>query len=166
GTAPVALSVTPDGRRLLVADSGEDAIAVFDLKDFSLIGRIPVGSYPVGAFASPKYKRIAWIAAKGLGVGANTIKAGESPPPDDPGSAIGGAPASFRFHYLPSWTLGVSGIGKFPTDKQIRALTPRAAQQIVPSNSEAPPAGTPLVPNGPIKHVFYIVKENRSYDQV
>ncbi len=161
GTWPVSESVTPDGKRLLVADAGEDAIAVFNLHDFSMIGRIPVASYPVAAFQSRKYKRIAWISAKGLGVGPNTIDPGEPPPPFDGGSAAGG-----QFHYLPSWTLGVSGIAKFPTDKQIRKLTPRASQQIIPSNAESPPAGTPIRANGPIKHVFYIVKENRSYDQL
>ena len=161
GTAPVSVSVTRDGRRLLVSDSGEDAIAVFDLRNHTLIGRIPVASYPVAAFATPKYTRLAWVSAKGLGVGANNLDPGEPPPPDDSGSAANG-----RFHYLPSWTLGVSGIGKFPTDKQIRKLTPRASQQIVPSNTEPAPADTPIKANGPIKHVFYIVKENRSYDQV
>ena len=161
GTWPVSVSVTADGRRLLVADAGEDAIAVFDLRNHALIGRIPVASYPVAAFATPKYTRLAWISAKGLGVGGNNLDQGEPPPPDDGGSAANG-----RFHYLPSWTLGVSGIAKFPTDKQIRKLTPRASQQIVPSNSEPPPADTPIKANGPIKHVFYIVKENRSYDQV
>jgi DNA-binding beta-propeller fold protein YncE len=161
GTWPVSVSVTPDGRRLLVADAGEDAIAAFDLRNFSLIGRIPVASYPVGAFQTPNRKRIAWISAKGLGVGANNLDEGEPPPPDDSGSAANG-----RFHYLPSWTLGLSGIGKWPSDKQIRALTPRASQQIVPSNTEPAPADTPIKANGPIKHVFYIVKENRSYDQV
>jgi DNA-binding beta-propeller fold protein YncE len=166
GTAPVALSVTPDGRRLLVSNSGEDAIAVFNLSDFALVGRVPVGSYPVGAWHSKSQKRLAWIAAKGLGAGPNTIKAGEQPPPDDPGSAVGGAPPQNRFHYLPSWTQGISGIAKFPSDKTIRALTPRASQQLVPSNTKPAPEGTPLRPNGPIKHVFYIVKENRTYDQV
>ena len=161
GTWPVSVSVTRDGRRLLVADAGEDAIAAFDLRNFNLIGRIPVASYPVGAFQTPNRKRIAWISAKGLGVGANNLDEGEPPPPDDSGSAANG-----RFHYLPSWTLGVSGIGKWPSDKQIRKLTPRASQQIVPSNSEPPPADTPIKANGPIKHVFYIVKENRSYDQL
>jgi DNA-binding beta-propeller fold protein YncE len=161
GTWPVSVSVTRDGRRLLVADAGEDAIAVFDLRNFNLIGRVPVAAYPVGAFQTPNRKRIAWISAKGLGVGPNNLDAGEPPPPDDSGSAANG-----RFHYLPSWTLGVSGIGKWPSDKQIRALTPRASQQIVPSNTEAPPADTPIKANGPIKHVFYVVKENRSYDQV
>jgi DNA-binding beta-propeller fold protein YncE len=164
GTSPVAVSVTGEGRRLLVSNSGEDAIAMFDLRDDSLIGRVPVGSYPVAAFATPKYTRLTWIAGKGLGVGSNTIKPGETPPPADPGSAA--HPGGQQFHYLPSWTLGISGIGKFPTDKQIRALTPRSSQQIVPSNTEAPPADTPIKANGPIKHVFYIVKENRSYDQV
>ena len=33
-------------------------------------------------------------------------------------------------------------------------------------NSQSPPAGTPIRANGPIKHVFYVVKENRTYDQV
>jgi DNA-binding beta-propeller fold protein YncE len=166
GTAPVAVSVTPDGMRLLVADSGEDAIAVFSLPSLDMIGRIPVGSYPVGAWESPGAKRLAWIAAKGLGVGSNNIKQGETAPPNDPGSAIGFQPERYRFHYLPSWTLGISGIAKLPSDKAIRAMTPRASQQIVPANTEQPPAGTPIAPNGPIKHVFYIVKENRSYDQV
>jgi DNA-binding beta-propeller fold protein YncE len=166
GTSPVSVTVTQDGRRLLVSDAGEDAIAVFDLRDHSLIGRIPVGSYPVAAFSTPNYTRLAWIAAKGLGVGANTIKPGEAAPPRDPGSAAYPGGPQYQFHYLPSWTLGVSGIGKFPSDKQIRALTPRASQQIVPSNTEPPPAGTPIKANGPIKHVFYIVKENRSYDQL
>jgi hypothetical protein len=90
----------------------------------------------------------------------------ETAPPNDPGSAIGFQPERYRFHYLPSWTLGISGIAKLPSDKAIRAMTPRASQQIVPANTEQPPPGTPIAPNGPIKHVFYIVKENRSYDQV
>ncbi|MEA2483042.1 MAG: hypothetical protein QOC55_989, partial [Thermoleophilaceae bacterium] len=166
GTWPVSVSVTPDGRRLLVADSGEDAISVFNLRNFAMIGRIPVASYPVAAFQSRRYKRLAWISAKGLGVGPNNLDPGEAPPWDDPGSAAHPGGPQYAFHYLPSWTLGVSGIGKFPSDKQIRALTPRASQQIVPSNAEAPPADTPIKADGPIKHVFYIVKENRSYDQL
>jgi hypothetical protein len=166
GTWPVAVSVTPDGSKLLVSDSGEDAIAVFDLHTFELIGRVPTGSYPVAAFQSRHYNRLAWIAAKGLGVGSNTIKPDEKPPPNDPGSATAGQSAAYRFHYLPSWTLGVSGIAKFPSDATIRRLTPIASKDVIPINSEAAPADTPLRADGPIKHVFYIVKENRSYDQV
>src|SRR5581483_4153619 len=48
----------------------------------------------------------------------------------------------------------------------IRRYTQTADAQLAPSNPESPPPGTPLRPNGPIKHVFYIVRENRTYDQV
>jgi hypothetical protein len=36
----------------------------------------------------------------------------------------------------------------------------------VPADRTQAPANTPLRPNGPIKHVFFIVKENRTYDQI
>src|SRR4029079_900867 len=98
GTWPVSVSVTRGGRRLLVADAGEDAIAAFDLRNFNLIGRIPVASYPVGAFQTPNRQRIAWISAKGPGARDATHDEREPPPPDDSGSAANG-----RFHYLPSW---------------------------------------------------------------
>jgi hypothetical protein len=45
-------------------------------------------------------------------------------------------------------------------------MTPLASRQLVPDNAEKAPAGTPLRPDGPIKHVFYIVRENRTYDQI
>ena len=70
------------------------------------------------------------------------------------------------FQYLPSIVRGSSGILQFPSDLQIRNLTPRADRQIHPVNEQNPPANTPIRPGGPIKHVFYIVKENRTYDQV
>jgi hypothetical protein len=70
------------------------------------------------------------------------------------------------FQYLPSIVRGSSGILKFPSDHQIKTLTPRADRQIHPVNEQNPPANTPIRAGGPIKHVFYIVKENRTYDQV
>jgi DNA-binding beta-propeller fold protein YncE len=207
GTEPVALSVTADGCRLMSSDAGEDAIAVFALKDgcdtprakpvtkkkkkhkkrrrrhhrhhhhgnvspnftgklalakakqFQLLGRVPTASYPVFAAATPKRESLIWIAAKGLGVGPNPT--GPNPlSPDDSDNAIN------TFTYLPSIVSGLSGATPFPTDKELRALTPKADAQIKPSNAEAAPAGTPIAPGGPIKHVFYIVRENRTYDQV
>jgi DNA-binding beta-propeller fold protein YncE len=173
GTSPTYLSVTPDGCDLLSADSGEDAVAVFALSDanrcegkgsgpqrqpFELIGRLPVGSYPTMAAASSA-GQLAWISARGLGVGPNPN--GPNPfSPNDSDDFIN------SFQYLPSIVRGASGILDFPSDRAIRKLTPRADRQIVPSNSQSPPPGTPIRPNGPIKHVFYIVRENRTYDQI
>jgi DNA-binding beta-propeller fold protein YncE len=180
GTSPTYLSVTPDGCNLLSADSGEDAVAVFALSDatgcegspsrgrgkggqsdrrpFDLVGRIPVGSYPTMAAANPQ-GQLAWISARGLGVGPNPN--GPNPfSPNDSDDSIN------SFQYLPSIVRGASGILDFPTDRAIRKLTPDADRQIVPTNSQSPPAGTPIRPDGPIEHVFFIVRENRTYDQV
>jgi DNA-binding beta-propeller fold protein YncE len=176
GTFPTHLSVTADGCDLLSADSGEDAVAVIALsrrrscdrgstarrrrtRQFGVVGRVPVASYPTVAAATPGRGRLVWVAARGVGVGPN--RHGPDPrSPKDSDDYIN------SFQYLPSIVRGSAGILAFPSDARLHRLTPRAARQIVPSNSEKPPRGTPLRPNGPIKHVFFIVKENRTYDQL
>ena len=176
GTYPTYLSVTGDGCDLLSADSGEDAVAIIALsaarscdrgggararrtKPLHLVGRIPVASYPTVAAATPNRGKLVWISARGLGVGPNPH--GPNPKsPNDSDDHIN------SFQYLPSIVRGSAGILAFPGDARIRRLTPKASRQIVPTNREKPPAGTPLRANGPIKHVFYIVRENRTYDQV
>jgi DNA-binding beta-propeller fold protein YncE len=175
GTTPTALSVTGDGCDLLSADSGEDAIAVFALSTaatcnagghrprkahrLDLIGRIPVASYPTLALAPSAHGLLTWVAANGVGVGPNPN--GPNPQsPFDTGNFIN------HFQYLPSIVRGDAGILSFPSDARIRSLTPVADRELLPTDSEAPPAGTSIAANGPIKHVFFIIKENRTYDQV
>ncbi len=53
-----------------------------------------------------------------------------------------------------------------PSDAKVKQLAPAAARQIHPRDAQKAPAGTPLRAGGPIKHVFFIVRENRSYDQL
>jgi YVTN family beta-propeller protein len=178
GTQPVAVSVTRDGCRLLTSDSGEDAIAVHALRrgcdikrsrkprkrrkaaaPYALIGRIPTASYPVFAAATPHRERVIWVASKGFGTGPNLN--GPNPlSPLDSDDQIN------TFQYLPSIVSGMAGTGAFPTDAELRRLTSVADADVRPVGTEGAPAGTPLRPDGPIKHVFYIVRENRSYDQV
>ena len=72
------------------------------------------------------------------------------------------------FQYLPLLNVGSVGIAAFPTDRQIRGKLTQPRQRRDPArrtHSRAP-ADTPLRPDGPIKHVFYIVRENRTYDQI
>ena len=175
GTTPTQVTVTKDGCDLLSADSGEDAVAVFALsrahrcdpshkgkrraKPFQLVGRLPVGSYPTVATARSVDGKLAWISARGLGVGPNL----NGPNPNSPNDSDDFINS---FQYLPSIVRGSSGILRFPSDKQIRNLTPKADRQIHPVNHQQAPANTPIRANGPIKHVFFIVKENRTYDQV
>jgi DNA-binding beta-propeller fold protein YncE len=229
GTYPVALTVTPDGSQLLVAEAGVDAIAAYRLRGgsglsvgagpppapaFSLIGRIPTASYPTdvqvvpagldpcgtGArlpAASKKRKRRApkrkharkhatkhrrshkkpaakrkpavkapascakllYVSSKGLGTGPNP----NGPQPTSPNDSDDRINA---FQYLPIFTTGSAGIADLPSAARIAALDPIAERQALPNNPESAPADTPLRPGGPIKHVFYIVRENRTYDQI
>jgi DNA-binding beta-propeller fold protein YncE len=127
---------------------------------FELVGRVPVGSYPVNAEATPARKTLVWLAAKGIGVGGN---------PGGPGRPGGATPGDDRgdtSQRLPYMVSGQSGIARFPTDRGLRRLTPRASRQIRPINGQQPPPGTPIRGGGPIEHVFYVVRENRTYDQV
>jgi hypothetical protein len=63
------------------------------------------------------------------------------------------------------------GVLPRPTDKELGALTATADRQVIPTDFKQQPAGTPIVgPGGgasdKIKHVFYVVRENRTYDQI
>ena len=176
GTTPTALSVTPLGCDLLSADSGEDAVAVIPLSKAKVcnpggtgkrsvrllepLGRIPTAAYPTFAGASSVNGLLSWVAANGVGVGPNL----NGPNPLSPQNASNGV--SLHFQYLPAIARGDAGVLRFPSDKQIRSLTPVADRELVPTDSQSPPKGTPISANGPIKHVFFIIKENRTYDQV
>jgi phosphoesterase family protein/lactonase family protein with 7-bladed beta-propeller len=173
GSAPIRVSVSDDGCHLLSADSGEDAIAVFAIPNgkghtcreaggkhpvpWKLVGRVPTAAYPVAAQAS--HRRLVWVTAKGLGVGPNPN--GPNPnAPEDSDDNIN------TYQYLPSIVRGESGILRFPGPRRLAHLTPKADRELVPLDSRRPPKGTPIRPNGPIQHVFYVVKENRTYDQI
>jgi len=118
-----------------------------DAAAFSVLGRLPTAAYTTDVAATPDGKRLVWLAAKGLGTGPNN--AGES--------------------NLNKLLLGRAGVLDRPTDLEFAALTARADRQVVPSNFKPPPPNTPIVgPGGgasdKIKYVFYVVRENRTYD--
>src|SRR5581483_1872133 len=70
------------------------------------------------------------------------------------------------YTYLPSAIRGDVGVARLPGGHALRRLTRIARRQIVPVDVTPRPKNTVLRPNGPIKHVFFVVKENRTYDQV
>src|SRR5205807_6054538 len=69
GAAPVALALSPNRRRLFVADSASDDLAVFALPSGRLLGRIPTAAYPADVQVSSR--QLMWTAGKGFGAGAN-----------------------------------------------------------------------------------------------
>src|SRR3954447_15584132 len=129
---------------------------------FTMLGRVPTASYPVAVGASPDDANLVWVAAKGLGVGPNP----NGPNPLGKNDTDDGINS---YSYLPSIVTGMSGVLTFPSDSQLHDLTPQSDEQIHPVNPESPPAGTPITAPGSgqkIKHVFYVVRENRTYDQI
>ncbi|MEA2396873.1 MAG: hypothetical protein QOK25_429 [Thermoleophilaceae bacterium] len=190
GTSPTQVSIDHYGCYLMSADSGEDAVAMFRLrspchlgkpshrkgigrktipgKELAappLIGRVPTASYPVMTDATPHRKELVWVAAKGFGVGPN-------PNGPNPLSSKDSDNQINSFGYLPSIVSGTSGVLPFPEkSKQMTAFSAQVTRQLKPTNAQQAPAGSPIVPpgapgGGKIKHVFYIVRENRTYDQV
>jgi DNA-binding beta-propeller fold protein YncE len=155
GESPVALSISPNDKRLFVAESAADELAVFSLPSGKLIARVPTAAYP--ADVQVTRKRLLWIAAKGFGAGPNVNGPNPFTTHDDnllhhPGTAV--------------LSSGRAGIVSYPSNRQLKKYTRIANRQIIPTNHQKAPKGTPLRPNGPIKHVFFIVRENRTYDQV
>ena len=175
GTTPTQVSVTKDGCDLLSADSGEDAVAIFALsrahrcdpshkgkrraKPFQLVGRLPVGSYPTVATARSVNDKLAWISARGLGVGPEPARA----QPELPERLR-------RLHQqLPVPAVDRPGQLGHPALPE-RQEDPEPDAEGRPPDPPGQPAERsfkhPDPANGPIKHVFFIVKENRTYDQV
>jgi YVTN family beta-propeller protein len=134
--------------------------AIPGLKQYELIGKLPVAAYPTAVAVTPDGRRLLWVAGKGFGAGPNPdfVFAGDK-------RAFGKVETPYGT-YVPDKLLGRLGRLSRPTDTQARAMTKAAEAQTRPADAVAPPAGTTVRKDGPIKHVFYVVRENRTYDQI
>ena len=186
GTMPVALALSPQGDRLFVAESGADVISVIRLPsrltrpalNWTLAGAIPTAEDPqVVATAAAQGNRSAqlmYVTARAVGVGPNLT---------GPNPKLASDPLFWVFNpipptkdvflakvsgvtYLPAMVDGRAGLMSLPSDSQVKKSTPAALRQVKPVGAQKAPANTPLRANGPIKHVFFVVRENRSYDQM
>src|ERR1051325_2417568 len=160
GSTPNALAVSPDGGRLFVAEADNNAIAVFTLSAGTsgvatvptadaLIGRIPVGWYPAGVVVDGGDILVA--NAKGRGTAPN-------PKHWQPGEHM---PA-----HTPDYTLGqINGtLTTLPLAAASAAELASLSARVATANSwNATRAGKSYPP---FEHVVYIIKENRTYDQV
>jgi DNA-binding beta-propeller fold protein YncE len=160
GVSPVAGAVDPVRHRLYVAEEGADDVAVLNISRATprLIGRIPTAAFPTDVATS--HERVVWLSAKGFGFGPDP----NGPQPTELGGSAGVDINAFT--YLPAAIRGDVGVLPAPGKAQLPAMTRVATRQMVPVDRTVPPAHTPLRPNGPIKHVFFVVKENRTYDQI
>jgi DNA-binding beta-propeller fold protein YncE len=158
GSTPNALALSPDGRRLFVAEADSNAVAVFGLSAATsgiaaakgrdrLLGRIPTGWYPSGVLVVGDSLLV--LNAKGRGTGPN-------PGMEQPLAKLPKDSRNYSLGQL-NGTLSVIPLSEL---KDLKALTRRVAI----NNGWGRPRQAPRYP--PFQHVVYILKENRTYDQI
>jgi YVTN family beta-propeller protein len=154
-STPNSLALSPDGQKLIVAVADNNAVAVIDVSNSirsSVGGFIPTGWYPTGAIFSRDGRHIFVLSGKGLAPASNPTNG--------------------------NWEKRLLGsIADVPTPdrttladetRAVYALTPYSdAIRLTPANA---PIGSAIPPSvggsTPIKYVFYVIRENRTYDQV
>jgi YVTN family beta-propeller protein len=167
GASPNAIAVSPDGKTLFVANGARNAVAVVDADATAdaVRGSIPTGWYPMSVAVDHSGAELFIGSGYGFGSIAPTTSPGEGRSYTD--------------------RVGEVSIVDVPNRGELARFT----EQVRRNNSGLPPnadgnddnqgndndngQGGPAGPiphnigqKSPIKHVFYIIKENRTYDQV
>lgn len=176
GSTPDALAVSPDGKTLFVANADNNCVMVVNIgsseqeegakyaEKISMVeGFIPVGWYPTSLAVSADGNTLLVGNGKGVVTAPDpskdgTPKEGEKPKMIHPGKTLDGS---------------VSFISK-PDDKIMTAYTAQVRKNSPYRPENLRVAAKPndcIIPGKvgapcPIKYVLYIIKENRTYDQV
>ncbi|WP_052947943.1 bifunctional YncE family protein/alkaline phosphatase family protein [Aneurinibacillus tyrosinisolvens] len=161
GTQPNALTVSPDGKTLYVSNAGNNDIAVIDLggeknhAEPKIKGLIPTAWYPSGVFLSEDGTKMMVLNAKGLGAGPNA-----------------------QHQYIGSLINGTLSFVDVPGDHELKKYTKQVEENNQGNRGKEEGwlkemEGEKKLPiprfaseHSPIKHVIYVIKENRTYDQV
>ncbi len=158
GIAPTALALAPGGKRLYVACGGINAVVLLETATGRIEGMIPTAWYPNALALSPDGKRLAVTSLLGPGSGWR----------DEP-----------RKRFVHSYR-GTVNIVDIPDAAQLASYTTvvaennrlRLAGSMAPAaprpDPNAKPAAVPARAGEPslVEHVVFIIKENRTYDQV
>jgi hypothetical protein len=160
GSTPNALAISANGTRLFVAEADNNAIAVFDLSastagspsvtgSDALTGRIPVGWYPSAVAVDGSDLLV--VNGKGRGTAPNVgnMQPRYRNPPHSPDYTLGQINGTLTI--IPAVNASTTDIDAF-------------SQRVASANGwNSAPA---LDKYPPFEHVIYIIKENRTYDQV
>ena len=157
GSAPNALAISHDGQQLFVANGTDNALCVIQLdRNHEIAGSIPTGWYP-GAVTIDKDEKFLFVANT-KGIGSRNTRA------DRPG---------YNTHHH----MGSISIIPLPDKETLLTMTEvvkennsfaRMIQQLDQKSKKARRVAVPQFPGqkSHFKHVVYIIKENRTYDQV
>jgi DNA-binding beta-propeller fold protein YncE len=161
GNETDGLTQSKDGKRLFAASAATDSVAVFDttsvidgtshLGPLTALGFIPTEWYTLAVAVAGNDLLIA--TGKGTGTGPNGVS--KSAP---------AAKSKKEFPYIATLLHGsIARVSLNEVDANLPALTHAAQEQmqLLAESTVLPFAGA-----NPIRHVIYIIKENRTYDQL
>jgi len=151
GSDPQSLTLSADGHYLFSANAISDTAAVFDLTGKSEPGFIPTEWYPTAVLATPQQLLVATAKGRSSGPNPKPIKKNADGSPDYPytPALIRGSLAQIPFADLPAHLA------------EYTKLALQANSMRGNSDKIQFAAG-----GNKIKHVIYMIKENRTYDQI
>jgi len=156
GVIPFGLALSPDQKRLYVAESGINAVGVIDIESMKTLAHLPVGWFPSKLKVSKDNKKLVVANAKGFGSGPN-----------------GGAKfkVGAEGSYIGSLMKGSVTVLDIPKDEDLRAETAKTIAynfkfDDIKKSGNNPIPSYPREKESPIKYIVYISKENRTYDEV
>lgn len=175
GSTTNALAISEDEKKLYIANADNNCLAVFDISKYGNSiskGFIPVGWYPTAV----KVIGNTVFVANGKGYTSHANPYGPDPykKRGQLGFQLGLLKDASSTQYIGGLMKGTLSIFQQPTDAQL-AIYSKAVYDNTPYNKErellsGAEKGNPIPQKvgdqSPIKYVFYIVKENRTYDQV
>jgi DNA-binding beta-propeller fold protein YncE len=157
GSTPDSLSFSPDARTLYVANAYANTVAVFDVGvrgEGRPLGFIPTGWFPTSVRTTPNGRTLLVVNGRGL-----------VPRP----SGGKGEPWS-RITELYPGSLGIIALPRGAGYGRALTKWTSIAQRCRPAKPEEAQPGDPIPAHPgaptPIRYVVYVIKENRTYDQV
>src|SRR6202167_1528797 len=167
GSVLQAIALSPDGKHLYAASASLDAIAVFEVKELPKLPPPTMGSW-VGHLDPPGFVPTEWypsaIAIAGNDLLIATAK-GESSGPNNMLGTLKGERKRKEHPYLPTLIGGsVQRLSLVDIDENLAAYT----RQVEEDNLVRSDGGkfTFVGGSNPIHHIIYVLKENRTYDQI
>ncbi|MGA2458367.1 MAG: phosphoesterase [Terriglobales bacterium] len=168
GTVLQAIALSPDGKYLYAASASLDAVAVFAVKE---LPKLTAGGHsakeipdeePIGYIPTEWYPSALAIAGNDLLIA--TAK-GESSGPNNMQNKLKGERKRKEHPYIPTLIGGsIQRLSLVDIDKNLAAYT----HQVEEDNLVHSDGGKLAFVGGknPIRHVIYVLKENRTYDQI
>ncbi len=175
GSTTNSVALSENEKTLYVANADNNCLAVFDVTEpgnSHSLGFIPTGWYPTSVRA---YGKKLWVT-NGKGFSSFANPHGPNPLRKETESAYqqGEKNEEIKEQYIGSLLKGTLSIIDMPAERQLNSYTHQVyentpytkARETQPSGIKGNPIPMKLGDSCPIKHVFYIIKENRTYDQV